>query len=148
MMRATPSSCVRSTGRTSVVLSSQRVSAERAREANTHAARSVSASRASTSSAATDAVSDPVLGDLIDVRDSAPYVQLYFDTAFGESIGGAMNDAIALMFAGVKLAFALAAGDKVAQIGLEIVHRRNAAGELLGRQNRLERAEDLQRPVA
>jgi raffinose/stachyose/melibiose transport system substrate-binding protein len=27
-------------------------------------------------------------------------VQLYFDTAFGESIGGAMNDSIALMFAG------------------------------------------------
>jgi len=50
--------------------------------------------------AATDAVSDPVLADLIEVRDSAPYVQLYFDTAFGESIGGAMNDEIALMFAG------------------------------------------------
>lgn len=50
--------------------------------------------------AATDAVSDPVLADLIAVRDSAPYVQLYFDTAFGESIGGAMNDEIALMFAG------------------------------------------------
>ncbi|MBC2932864.1 ABC transporter substrate-binding protein [Nocardioides sp. zg-1228] len=49
---------------------------------------------------ATDAVSDPVLADLIEVRDSAPYVQLYFDTAFGESVGGAMNDAIALMFAG------------------------------------------------
>ncbi|NLE97881.1 MAG: ABC transporter substrate-binding protein, partial [Propionibacterium sp.] len=29
-----------------------------------------------------------------------PYVQLYFDTAFGTSIGGAMNDAIALAFAG------------------------------------------------
>lgn len=50
--------------------------------------------------AATDAVSDPVLADLIKVRDDAPYVQLYFDTAFGESIGGAMNDEIALMFAG------------------------------------------------
>lgn len=50
--------------------------------------------------AATDAVSNPVLGDLIKVRDEAPYVQLYFDTAFGESIGGAMNDEIALMFAG------------------------------------------------
>lgn len=50
--------------------------------------------------AATDAVSDPVLADLIQVRDDAPYVQLYFDTAFGESIGGAMNDEIALMFAG------------------------------------------------
>ena len=50
--------------------------------------------------AATGAVSDPVLGDLIKVRDDAPYVQLYFDTAFGESIGGAMNDEIALLFAG------------------------------------------------
>ncbi|WP_374455405.1 ABC transporter substrate-binding protein [Nocardioides sp.] len=50
--------------------------------------------------AATDAVSNPVLGDLIQVRDEAPYVQLYFDTAFGESIGGAMNDEIALLFAG------------------------------------------------
>jgi raffinose/stachyose/melibiose transport system substrate-binding protein len=50
--------------------------------------------------AATDAVSNPVLGDLIEVRDEAPYVQLYFDTAFGESIGGAMNDEIALLFAG------------------------------------------------
>jgi raffinose/stachyose/melibiose transport system substrate-binding protein len=50
--------------------------------------------------AATGSVSDPALGSLIDVRDSAPYVQLYFDTAFGASVGGAMNDAIALMFAG------------------------------------------------
>jgi raffinose/stachyose/melibiose transport system substrate-binding protein len=49
---------------------------------------------------ATDAVSDPVLADLIKVRDDAPFVQLYFDTAFGESIGGAMNDEIALLFAG------------------------------------------------
>jgi len=50
--------------------------------------------------AAADAVSDPVLADLLEVRDDAPFVQLYFDTAFGESIGGAMNDEIALMFAG------------------------------------------------
>src|SRR3712207_7799279 len=28
------------------------------------------------------------------------YVQLYLDTLFGENVGGAMNDAIALMFAG------------------------------------------------
>ena len=48
----------------------------------------------------TDAVSDPALAQLLEVRDSAPYVQLYFDTAFGQSVGGAMNDAIALMFAG------------------------------------------------
>ena len=53
-----------------------------------------------TNPAATGSVSDPALGSLIEVRDSAPYVQLYFDTAFGASVGGAMNDAIALMFAG------------------------------------------------
>ena len=34
------------------------------------------------------------------MRDDAPYVQLYFDTAFGASVGGAMNDEIALLFAG------------------------------------------------
>ena len=37
---------------------------------------------------------------LLEVRDAAPYVQLYFDTAFGASVGGAMNDEIALLFAG------------------------------------------------
>lgn len=47
-----------------------------------------------------DAVADPALAGLLEVRDSAPYVQLYFDTAFGQSVGGAMNDEIALMFAG------------------------------------------------
>ena len=49
---------------------------------------------------ATSAVSDPALADLLRVRDSAARVQLYFDTAFGQAVGGAMNDAIALMFAG------------------------------------------------
>lgn len=49
---------------------------------------------------ATDAVADESLAALLEVRDEAPFVQLYFDTAFGQSIGGAMNDAIALMFAG------------------------------------------------
>jgi raffinose/stachyose/melibiose transport system substrate-binding protein len=53
-----------------------------------------------TNPAATGSVSDPALAELLKVRDAAPYVQLYFDTAFGESIGGAMNDSIALMFAG------------------------------------------------
>lgn len=52
-----------------------------------------------TNPAAGGAVSDPALADLLGVRDEAPYVQLYFDTAFGQSVGGAMNDAIALMFA-------------------------------------------------
>ncbi|WP_134739070.1 extracellular solute-binding protein [Nocardioides sp. 503] len=53
-----------------------------------------------TNPAATGAVSDPALAQLLEVRDAAPFVQLYFDTAFGESVGGAMNDEIALMFAG------------------------------------------------
>ena len=45
-------------------------------------------------------MSDPALAGLLKVRDEAPYVQLYFDTAFGTSVGGAMNDEIALLFAG------------------------------------------------
>jgi raffinose/stachyose/melibiose transport system substrate-binding protein len=53
-----------------------------------------------TNPAANGAVSDPALAELLEVRDAAPYVQLYFDTAFGTSVGGAMNDEIALMFAG------------------------------------------------
>lgn len=53
-----------------------------------------------TNPAATGSVADPVLADLLEVRDEAPFVQLYFDTAFGENVGGAMNDAIALLFAG------------------------------------------------
>lgn len=53
-----------------------------------------------TNPAASDAVKDPALAQLLQVRNDAPYVQLYFDTAFGESVGGAMNDEIALLFAG------------------------------------------------
>lgn len=53
-----------------------------------------------TNPAANDSVSDPALAGLLEVRDAAPYIQLYFDTAFGTSVGGAMNDEIALLFAG------------------------------------------------
>lgn len=53
-----------------------------------------------TNPAASSAVKDPALADLLKVRDAAPFIQLYFDTAFGTAIGGAMNDEIALMFAG------------------------------------------------
>ncbi|HYF71824.1 MAG TPA: extracellular solute-binding protein, partial [Nocardioides sp.] len=53
-----------------------------------------------TNSAASGSVSDPALAQLLEVRDAAPFVQLYFDTAFGQSVGGAMNDEIALLFAG------------------------------------------------
>lgn len=52
-----------------------------------------------TNPSATQYVKDPALKGLLDVRDASPFVQLYFDTAFGTSVGGAMNDAIALVFA-------------------------------------------------
>ena len=53
-----------------------------------------------TNPAAVGSVTDPALADLLTIRDEAPFIQLYFDTAFGESIGGAMNDEIELLFAG------------------------------------------------
>jgi raffinose/stachyose/melibiose transport system substrate-binding protein len=53
-----------------------------------------------TNPTASQYVGDPALANLLEVRDAAPFVQLYFDTAFGASVGGAMNDAIALAFAG------------------------------------------------
>jgi len=53
-----------------------------------------------TNPAAGSSIKDAALGGLLKVRDQAPYVQLYFDTAFGQAVGGAMNDEIALMFAG------------------------------------------------
>ena len=53
-----------------------------------------------TNPAANGSVSDPALAGVLQARDDAPYVQLYFDTAFGASVGGAMNDEIALLFAG------------------------------------------------
>jgi raffinose/stachyose/melibiose transport system substrate-binding protein len=52
-----------------------------------------------TNPAAAASVTDPALAGLLDVRNNAPFIQLYFDTAFGTSIGGAMNDEIALLFA-------------------------------------------------
>jgi raffinose/stachyose/melibiose transport system substrate-binding protein len=53
-----------------------------------------------TNPAASGAVKDPALAGLLQVRDQSPFVQLYFDTAFGQAVGGAMNDEIALLFAG------------------------------------------------
>jgi raffinose/stachyose/melibiose transport system substrate-binding protein len=53
-----------------------------------------------TNPAASGSIKDPALAGLVKVRDDAPYIQLYFDTAFGTSVGGAMNDEIALLFAG------------------------------------------------
>ncbi|MFE6971532.1 ABC transporter substrate-binding protein [Isoptericola sp. NPDC057653] len=53
-----------------------------------------------TNPTASSSVSDPALAELLDVRDNAPSIQLYLDTLLGTSVGGAMNDEIALQFAG------------------------------------------------
>lgn len=53
-----------------------------------------------TNPAATASVADPTLASLLDFRDASPYVQLYFDTALGTNVGGAMNAAVVNVFAG------------------------------------------------
>jgi raffinose/stachyose/melibiose transport system substrate-binding protein len=53
-----------------------------------------------TNPAATSAVADPTLGSLLTFRDASPFVQLYFDTALGTNVGGAMNAAVVNVFAG------------------------------------------------
>jgi raffinose/stachyose/melibiose transport system substrate-binding protein len=49
---------------------------------------------------ATQFVADQTMAALLEVRDNAPYAQLYLDTFLGQSIGGALNEAIVEMFAG------------------------------------------------
>jgi raffinose/stachyose/melibiose transport system substrate-binding protein len=53
-----------------------------------------------TNPAATSAVADPTLASLLEFRDASPYIQLYFDTALGTNVGGAMNAAVVNVFAG------------------------------------------------
>jgi raffinose/stachyose/melibiose transport system substrate-binding protein len=53
-----------------------------------------------TNPAATDSLANQTLAQLIPVRDGGGVTQLYLDTRLGQSIGGAMNDEIALVFAG------------------------------------------------
>ncbi|MGY4645615.1 extracellular solute-binding protein [Cellulomonas sp. URHB0016] len=45
-------------------------------------------------------VSDPNMQTLLQYRNSATFVQVWLDVAYGGSIGGAMNDAIGAMFGG------------------------------------------------
>ena len=45
-------------------------------------------------------VSDPNMAALLGFRNKAPYVQLWLDVAYGSTVGGALNDAIAQQFAG------------------------------------------------
>jgi raffinose/stachyose/melibiose transport system substrate-binding protein len=53
-----------------------------------------------TNPAATDSLANETLKQLIPVRDGGGKTQLYLDTRLGQSVGNAMNDAIALVFAG------------------------------------------------
>jgi raffinose/stachyose/melibiose transport system substrate-binding protein len=48
---------------------------------------------------ATQYVADPAMAELLEVRDNAPYAQLYLDTYLGQSIGGALNEAVVDLFA-------------------------------------------------
>ena len=45
-------------------------------------------------------VADPALKSILEATSSATYVQLWLDTAFGSTVGNAMNDAIVAIFAG------------------------------------------------
>lgn len=53
-----------------------------------------------TNPAASGSVADPALASLLEFRDASPYIQLYFDTALGTNVGGAMNKAVVNVFAG------------------------------------------------
>ncbi len=45
-------------------------------------------------------ISDPNLLQVLDGLQSASYVQLWLDTAYGPTVGGAMNDGIVALFGG------------------------------------------------
>ncbi|MFK3985100.1 ABC transporter substrate-binding protein [Micromonospora sp. NPDC050397] len=45
-------------------------------------------------------VTDPALKSILEATASATYVQLWLDTAYGSTVGNAMNDAIVAIFAG------------------------------------------------
>ncbi|RKN15826.1 extracellular solute-binding protein [Micromonospora musae] len=51
------------------------------------------------SKAAGAGVTDPSLKAILDATANATYVQLWLDTAFGSTVGNAMNDAVVAMFA-------------------------------------------------
>ena len=45
-------------------------------------------------------ISDPNLQQVLDGLQNATYVQLWLDTAYGPTVGGAMNDGIVALFGG------------------------------------------------
>jgi len=50
--------------------------------------------------AAASAISDPAMASVLKATNDATYVQLWLDTAFGSTVGNAMNDGIVAIFAG------------------------------------------------
>ncbi|MFT2817087.1 extracellular solute-binding protein [Leifsonia sp. A12D58] len=51
-------------------------------------------------SGAETSITDPNLAEVLNGKNSASYVQLWLDTAYGPTVGGAMNDGIVNLFAG------------------------------------------------
>lgn len=47
------------------------------------------------------AITDPILQQIVEARNNAPYFQLYYDQFLTPALGGAVNDAVATIFAGV-----------------------------------------------
>ncbi len=59
-------------------------------------------------------VSDPNMAALLEFRNDASYVQLWLDVAYGSTVGGALNDAIAQQFAGTGTAEGVVAAMRAA----------------------------------
>ncbi len=47
-----------------------------------------------------DAITDPVLQQIVEVRNNANYFQMYYDQFLPPAVGGVVNDAVGLIFAG------------------------------------------------
>ena len=49
---------------------------------------------------AQDAITDPLLATILQARNDAPYLQLYYDQFLPPAVGQAVNDAVEGLFAG------------------------------------------------
>jgi len=52
--------------------------------------------------AAEDAIEDPILATILQARNDAPYLQLYYDQFLPPAVGQAVNDAVEGLFAGLS----------------------------------------------
>jgi raffinose/stachyose/melibiose transport system substrate-binding protein len=44
---------------------------------------------------------NPVMQSILEARNNAPYFQLYYDQFLPPAVGGAVNDAVEMLFAGI-----------------------------------------------